>query len=61
MLDKPSANTYLKPKKAAQVFSGDNGENALNNWKSKMTERKNIQNHLASMVIFLYYFWLNRI
>jgi len=52
MLDKPSANTYLKPKKATHVFSGDNGENALNNWKSKMTERKNIQNHLASIAIF---------
>lgn len=48
MPDKPSADTYLKPKNTNQVFSGDNGENALNNWKSKMNERKNIQNHLAS-------------
>ncbi len=43
--DVPKADFYLKDTSPALP---DNGENALNNWRIKMLERKNIQQNISS-------------
>jgi len=43
--DVPKADFYLKETHAVLP---DNGENALNNWRAKMLERKNIQQNISS-------------
>ncbi len=43
--DVPKADSYLKETHAVLP---DNGENALNNWRAKMLERKNIQQNISS-------------
>ena len=53
--DRPAADLYLKPERASHEpilshLSGDMGENALNNWKNKMNERKQVQNDISSIL-----------
>lgn len=45
-----NADFYIKPefKVKSKNFENDNGENALNNWRRKMLERKLIQSSVSS-------------
>jgi hypothetical protein len=47
-IDQPNADFYIKPNKNDLRLSGDGGENALNNWMNRMTERKSIQANISS-------------
>ena len=49
--DRPAADLYLRHKNEDVKFkelSGDNGENALKNWSSKMDDRKHTQHTISS-------------
>ena len=47
-VDQPNADFYIKPKQNELRLSGDGGENALNNWAMRMSQRKNIQVNISS-------------
>ena len=52
--DRPAADLYLRPDKASpsqmknKHLSGDNGQNALQNWTSHMNDRRNTQQMISS-------------
>jgi hypothetical protein len=50
-VDQPNADFYIKPKQNELRLSGDGGENALNNWAMRMSQRKNIQVNISSNLI----------
>lgn len=48
--DVPKADIYLKPENNTECMP-DNGSNALDHWRKKMIERKNVQKNISSNLL----------